>query len=224
MYVPLFKQLAHLCLVDSSTSFSGHALVQLKALLFFFVCVEVLWPSQSNEGMSSAVSLPNHTSEQAYSSKFLQKLITAMLVHLKVCLLFFLLLSCITEIHAWQKKKLFRKQMMTLTTFLGFFYASFNSVSVVETLSTLQSRKKGFANSIDPDEMAHTNSIIRINTVCLFYFPITLFGILFELFVYVTSLFEIMDTSKFKDRRAHFRKSGVKGLSQSKADIKCCGQ
>ena len=26
-----------------------------------FVCVEVLWPSQPNGGMSSAVSLPNHT-------------------------------------------------------------------------------------------------------------------------------------------------------------------
>ena len=27
----------------------------------FFVCVEVLWPSQPNGVMSSAVSLPNHT-------------------------------------------------------------------------------------------------------------------------------------------------------------------
>ena len=26
-----------------------------------FVCVEVLWPSQPNWVMSSAVSLPNHT-------------------------------------------------------------------------------------------------------------------------------------------------------------------
>ena len=26
-----------------------------------FVCVEVLWPSQPNRVMSSAVSLPNHT-------------------------------------------------------------------------------------------------------------------------------------------------------------------
>ena len=26
-----------------------------------FVCVEVLWPSQPNGVMSSAVSLPNHT-------------------------------------------------------------------------------------------------------------------------------------------------------------------
>ena len=29
--------------------------------LFVFVCVEVLWPSQPNVVMSSAVSLPNHT-------------------------------------------------------------------------------------------------------------------------------------------------------------------
>ena len=27
----------------------------------FFVCVEVLWPSQPNGVMSSAVRLPNHT-------------------------------------------------------------------------------------------------------------------------------------------------------------------
>ena len=26
-----------------------------------FVCIEVLWPSQPNGVMSSAVSLPNHT-------------------------------------------------------------------------------------------------------------------------------------------------------------------
>ena len=29
--------------------------------IFGFVCVEVLWPSQPNGVMSSAVSLPNHT-------------------------------------------------------------------------------------------------------------------------------------------------------------------
>ena len=32
-----------------------------KYLKQFFVCVEVLWPSQPNGVMSSAVSLPNHT-------------------------------------------------------------------------------------------------------------------------------------------------------------------
>ena len=30
-------------------------------ILVLFVCVEVLWPSQPNRVMSSAVSLPNHT-------------------------------------------------------------------------------------------------------------------------------------------------------------------
>ena len=32
----------------------------LKEFLELFVCVEVLWPSQPNGVMSSAVSLPNH--------------------------------------------------------------------------------------------------------------------------------------------------------------------
>ena len=32
--------------------------IQMRSL---FVCVEVLWPSQPNGVMSSAVSLPNHT-------------------------------------------------------------------------------------------------------------------------------------------------------------------
>ena len=30
-------------------------------LFVLFVCVEVLWPSQPNGVMSSAISLPNHT-------------------------------------------------------------------------------------------------------------------------------------------------------------------
>ena len=30
-------------------------------MVIMFVCVEVLWPSQPNGVMSSAVSLPNHT-------------------------------------------------------------------------------------------------------------------------------------------------------------------
>ena len=33
----------------------------MAAILFLFVCVEVLRPSQPNGVMSSAVSLPNHT-------------------------------------------------------------------------------------------------------------------------------------------------------------------
>ena len=32
-----------------------------RGLVLFFVCVEVLRPSQPNGVMSSAVSLPNHT-------------------------------------------------------------------------------------------------------------------------------------------------------------------
>ena len=36
-------------------------LSQDRQLRFFFVCVEVLRPSQPNGVMSSAVSLPNHT-------------------------------------------------------------------------------------------------------------------------------------------------------------------
>ena len=38
--------------------------------MYLFVCVEVLWPSQSNRVMLSMVSLPNHTfTGQAWSSK-----------------------------------------------------------------------------------------------------------------------------------------------------------
>ena len=36
-------------------------LLQLAWHLNLYVCVEVLWPSQPNGVMSSAVSLPNHT-------------------------------------------------------------------------------------------------------------------------------------------------------------------
>ena len=39
-----------------------------------FVCIEVLWPSQPDGVMSSAVNLPNHTfAGQASSSKQLTK-------------------------------------------------------------------------------------------------------------------------------------------------------
>ena len=33
----------------------------ILTFFFMFVCVEVLWPSQPNGVMSSAISLPNHT-------------------------------------------------------------------------------------------------------------------------------------------------------------------
>ena len=35
--------------------------LELPMYHILFVCVEVLWPSQPNGVMSSAVSLPNHT-------------------------------------------------------------------------------------------------------------------------------------------------------------------
>ena len=35
--------------------------VRAEKKAHLFVCVEVLWPSQPNVVMSSAVSLPNHT-------------------------------------------------------------------------------------------------------------------------------------------------------------------
>ena len=38
------------------------------------------------------------------------------------------------------------------------------------TLSTPQTRKKGLANSEDPDETAHRNRLISIYTVCLLLF------------------------------------------------------
>ena len=41
-----------------------------------YVCVEVLWPSQLNGVMLSAVSLPNHTfTGQDYSSKRLTSIV-----------------------------------------------------------------------------------------------------------------------------------------------------
>ena len=45
-------------------------------ILFLFICVEVLQPSQPNGVMSSAVSLPNHTfTGQAWSSKRLTSIV-----------------------------------------------------------------------------------------------------------------------------------------------------
>ena len=36
-------------------------ILPIKFQVYWFVCVEVLWPSQPNGVMSSTVSLPNHT-------------------------------------------------------------------------------------------------------------------------------------------------------------------
>ena len=50
--------------ISLSTSFKSYqddGRVILKGSVQLFVCVEVLWPSQPNGVMSSAVSLPNHT-------------------------------------------------------------------------------------------------------------------------------------------------------------------
>ena len=45
-----------------------------------------------------------------------------------------------------------------------------------------------------------------------FYFVTTLLAILFLIFVYATSLIELMDTFNFKDGRVHFRNLRVKRL------------
>ena len=48
----------------------------VSSLIFCFVCVEVLWPSQPNGVMSNVVSLPNHTlTGQAKSSKRLTSIV-----------------------------------------------------------------------------------------------------------------------------------------------------
>ena len=44
-------------------------------ILLLFVCVEVLWPSQPNGVMSSAVSLPNYTFTGQASSKRLTSIV-----------------------------------------------------------------------------------------------------------------------------------------------------
>ena len=36
-------------------------LLRIQGKNYFFVCDEVLWPSQPNEVMLSTISLPNHT-------------------------------------------------------------------------------------------------------------------------------------------------------------------
>ena len=46
------------CLIDE---YPKHMFFVVVFFFLFFFCVEVLWPSQPNGVMSSAVSLPNHT-------------------------------------------------------------------------------------------------------------------------------------------------------------------
>ena len=66
------------------------------------------------------------------------------------------------------------------------------------TLSTAQIRKKSFENSVDPDESM--SCLIRVYTVCLFLFC-HYSAILFSIFVYVKTLFDIMDTFFFRRKR-----------------------
>ena len=50
-----------ICLADNSCKFFMSYFLRNLMTKKLFVCVEVLWPSQPNGVMSSAVSLPNHT-------------------------------------------------------------------------------------------------------------------------------------------------------------------
>ena len=80
-------------------------------------------------------------------------------------------------------------------------------LKVALNLSIAQTRKKGYANSVDPVSSGPTLFIF-------FYFVSTLFVILFSIFVYETLLIEIMDTFNFIDGKLHFKNSGIKGLKR----------
>ena len=55
---------------------AGMELFAICILFFFFLCVEVLQPSQPNGVMSSAVNLPNHMfTGQTWSSKRLTSIV-----------------------------------------------------------------------------------------------------------------------------------------------------
>ena len=54
--------LYNLCMFEGTFSFDvAHLLFDLVHCFCFFLCVDVLRPSQPSGVMSSAVSLPNHT-------------------------------------------------------------------------------------------------------------------------------------------------------------------
>ena len=61
-----------------------------------------------------------------------------------------------------------------------------------------------FANSADPDEVAH-NEPSHLDLHCLLFCSCTL----------TDTLFAIMNMSKFKGGRVHFRYSEVKGLKSA---------
>ena len=67
--------------------------------------------------------------------------------------------------------------------------------------------RKGLANSVDPDETARKKEPSHQGLRCLpfLYCHCTICLLAFN-FIYATSLFEIMDSSKFKDEKIHFRK------------------
>ena len=70
------------------------------------------------------------------------------------------------------------------------------------TLSALQTNTSTFANSVDPDEMAHYEPSHQ-DLHCL---P-------FCFILWLISLVATMNVSKFKNGRVHFRNLGVKGLN-----------
>ena len=82
----------------------------------------------------------------------------------------------------------------------------------------------------DPDEMGRNEPshqdlcclpfLSCYYTVC--FFLVFFFFFVVVVFVYATSLFEIMNPSKFKDRRVHFRNSAVKGLRKFTWTVSAC--
>ena len=80
MYLPYFNiETLTSCYLKTSLNFEQLGLaskVFTISTFHYFVCVEVLRPSQPNGVMSSAVSLPNHTfTGQAWSSKRLTSIV-----------------------------------------------------------------------------------------------------------------------------------------------------
>ena len=64
---------------------------------------------------------------------------------------------------------------------IRFDISLFSAALVIAILifSAPQTRKKGIANSVDLDEMAHMSRLIRLYTVCYFYFATILVCVLF---------------------------------------------
>ena len=77
------------------------------------------------------------------------------------------------------------------------------------TLSTRQTQTGTFANSVDPDEMAD-NKPSHLELHCLSFCS----------YVLTDTLFAIIDLSKYKDVRVHFRNVGMKGLKYVTGNIR----